>query len=100
MAKVAYAKSMRKQIAIALGFSVAWILIGFVWQPLNTSFKQVAFLFITLFLGVIAIVAVRKVSTEAKCPNCNADLFGIIQGAKYHRVAVRYCPSCGKEVEI
>src|SRR5579885_252968 len=99
MAQITYAKSLRKQITFAVTLFVIWFAAGFVLRPFNTTFMQVDFLLVSVSLGILGIIAVRKAAV-AKCPHCQVDLFVVIEAAKRNRISFRHCPSCGADIEI
>jgi membrane-associated PAP2 superfamily phosphatase len=99
VAQITYAKSLRKQIAFAVTLFVIWFVTGFFLRPLNTAFKQVDFLLISLSLGALGIAVVRKAAV-AKCPYCQIDLFAVIESAKHSQIPFRHCPCCGADIEL
>ncbi|MCP3923535.1 MAG: hypothetical protein GY714_13230 [Desulfobacterales bacterium] len=68
--------------AVAKDFYPVWVFAGYV-----------------LFMGYLLLIFIRK-SKDAKCPNCETDLYDIIDMAKNKGIKPSYCISCGQEIEI
>lgn len=50
-------------------------------------------------IGLICMYLIKK-AKNAYCPKCKVDLYNIIEHAKLNKFNVKYCPSCGAEIEI
>ena len=65
-----------------------------------TGDMQLILIVVTLiFVGVLCLFLIKS-AKDAKCPNCEVDLFNVIDAAVMRKIEVHYCPSCGANIEI
>ena len=97
---VSYRKSLKKQIVFVLIWLLTVIVLGVNLYPVNTSPKAIVFGVLTLCMGVVVLLIMRRAAKEAICPYCKAELYVMIENAKRTKVQFNFCPSCGKNISI
>ena len=97
--KVFYKKAIKKQI-----LTISIVILIVILYPILTGLKTDNELFMWVFLTIAGSFGtyqlLREQSTIATCPHCSIDLFEIIQTAKVTKMQMKYCPSCGNQVDI
>jgi len=98
--KVHFKQALKKQIwtiAIVIGIVVAYPMIT---GGLKTDLEFYTWIFLTLTSSYLVFIILKKQSKEALCPYCKSDLFEIIEVSKSLKLDFRFCPSCGKQIEL
>jgi predicted RNA-binding Zn-ribbon protein involved in translation (DUF1610 family) len=87
-------------LIVGVGTVVIISVIGWLFAPINTFEKIALFSLIVIILTTTALSYIKKRGKIANCPSCNVDLFEIIDATDRSKIDFKYCPNCGKEVEI
>ena len=101
MNKVEYKKSQKKQLQI-IGFGILIIflvIVALMYKPITVE-RTILALVIIASMGFILIFAIRKNAKEVHCPHCHRDLFEIIEVPKNEKSDFKFCPFCGKDIEV
>ena len=100
MAKVAYAKSLRKQLVWVAILIFGVLLFGVAFRPVDTFEKFAVFALFLIVFAVAVLINIRLLAKAAVCPECGVDLYQIIWTARVGRITIKHCPACGAAIEV
>ncbi len=97
-AVVSYTASKKKMLL----YGGVWFLssIGVVWVAQHNQRNLLLILAILVVFTGIVLVQLRRTAKDAKCSNCDAQIFEVIQAAEGSKISFNYCPQCGSELTI
>jgi len=98
VAKIEYARSIRKMLLLAMINAALLLLSIFLINHYLNDNQTVLFALATVFWGGICYVTVRKAKV-AKCCVCQTDLFNVLDIAENTNLAISYCPVCGSQLD-
>jgi hypothetical protein len=98
VAKIEYARSIRKMLLLAIINAALLLLSIFLINHYLNESQTVLFALATVFWGGICYVTVRKAKV-AQCSVCQSDLFNVLDAAENSNLEIKYCPVCGNQLD-
>lgn len=95
-----YKEAVKRQFSVIVTALILLVAIGWEIHPINTPYKTFAFSLTLLIIGLGTLWFVRKSGLKVLCASCNTDIFEFVEIGTLRKTPVRFCPVCGKEVEI
>ena len=96
--KLSYKEALKQQYWICVTSVAMFLIVGWQLYPVNTPNKQAVFAVMSIGLAVLTFIVVRRATNKVVCNNCNAELYEIVERCKLSKIAIKYCPSCGCEL--
>ena len=99
MSELKYSKTLKKQVL--LGAVAIVILLGIVYglEPIDSITKISILVVLGLAILFIVVPLINK-QANIHCPHCNVELYEVIAATKFQKLAVKFCPCCGGNIEI
>ena len=97
---VKYNASLKKQIAYGLIWLGLICIVGYFLYPVNTSDKYIVFMPFAIVISIITIWLINKSTKDVVCPQCNNNLYEVIERRKKNKQNINCCPFCGYEIQV
>ena len=100
MNKIHY-KASSKKIVFICAFCFALLLLFVVTMQsfLVDDTLLIAIVGSSVSIGILCLYLIKN-AKNALCPNCNVDLYNVIDTAAVHNIKVEHCLSCGTKIQI